>query len=113
MKGMYNFNCVGCGTLVAGFNTIDGGTTVTCPGTSGTCWLQVDTWTQVGAVTGTGIAICVGVDGTRLGNSCWYNGGTTGWPYTVYSDSSGVSISVGNHSVFVEVYDAVGGSSIN
>ena len=114
LKNMYNNTCgATCGgvSLVQTFNAIDSVTTVSCPGTSGTCLIQADQSFEAIVATGDGVAICLYVDGALV-NGCYWNGGSTGWAYSMYATSQGISVKFGNHTVQTVVYDELGGSTL-
>ncbi len=90
-----------------GFTNIDSPNTVSCPGTSGKCLIQADTWVQLGAETFTAnrVATCVTVDGVYQDNTCFYQGETlTDGDYAQFSQSSATTVSFGNHTVQTQVY---------
>ena len=111
IKGMYNTSADLEATMVAGLNAIDGANTVSCPGTSGTCLIQADQSFEAIVATGDGVAICLYVDGALV-NGCYWNGGSTGWAYSMYATSQGISVKFGNHTVQTVVYDELGGSTL-
>ena len=111
IKGMYNTSADLEATMVAGLNAIDGANTVSCPGTSGTCLIQADQWVQADVASGDGVAICLYVDGVPT-NGCYWNGGSTGYPFAMYSVSQGIVVSHGNHTVQTYFFDAAGGAFV-
>jgi hypothetical protein len=54
-----------------GFTPVDAATTVTCPGTSGTCTFEADQDIEVSAVS-SGIALCFAVDGAFVDGGCFF-----------------------------------------
>lgn len=55
-----------------GFTPVDAATTVTCPGTSGTCTFEADQVVEVSAASG-GIALCFAIDGTFVDGGCFFS----------------------------------------
>jgi hypothetical protein len=112
LKNMYNNTCgASCSlsTLASGFTAVDSATTVSCPGTTGTCLIQADQWVQLAPASGDELAICLYVDGSDI-NGCYLNSSASTFDYVVDSMSQGITVSHGNHTVQTFVYDSSGGS---
>ena len=100
-----------CTPTVFGYNAIDSATTVSCPGTSGTCLIQADQWVQWDVPSNDDIGICLLVDGADI-NGCPINSSvaTLTGSFTVNSISQGKTVPFGNHTVQTFVYDNAGGT---
>jgi len=112
LRNMYNNNGNLLGaTTVFGYNAIDSATTVSCPGTSGTCLIQADQWVQWIVPSNDDIGIWLLVDGSDV-NGCPINSSvaTLTGSYTVNTFSQGKTVPFGNHTVQTFVYDNSGGT---
>ena len=111
LKNLYNNtgDYFGGTTTVVGYNAIDSKTTVSCPGTSGTCLIQADQWVQLSVAINDRIGICLLMDGTDI-NGCPINSSVATSDYTVNTMSQGKTVPFGNHTVQTFVYDDVGGT---
>lgn len=99
------------GSFPAGGTTpIDAPTTVTCPGTSGTCTLEADQVLQVG-VPGSLVGLCFYVDGTLVNGACFYTDETPAdGSFTQTHTTQSISgVPHGTHMVQSFVYSSVGG----
>jgi hypothetical protein len=98
------------GPLTAGVATpIDAVTTVTCPGTSGTCTIYADQDVQLTA-NGSTLGICFLVDGTTV-NGCYFTAITPANGDVVQNHTSqGISgVPHGTHTVQTAQYSQTGG----
>lgn len=90
-----------------GFSPIDAVHTISCPGTTGTCLLQVNSWVQIGSGSyGDQVAICIHVDGSQAGNC--YDGGAVpeyGRWVNVATSLNVPGLSAGNHTVQTYMFE--------
>lgn len=87
---------------------IDAVHTISCPGTTGTCLLQVNSWVQIGnGIEADEISICVHVDGSQGFANC-YTGGVVqiyGRWVNVATSLNFPGLSVGNHTVQTYIFE--------
>jgi hypothetical protein len=113
LEGTYINECdSSCsGTLVSGgYAPVDAVTTVTCPGTSGTCTIQADQDVQVSSVDAE-LAICLYVDGVMI-NGCYFTIGTdsSGRYVQNHTTQSVSGVAHGTHTVQTFQYSNNSGS---
>jgi len=98
-------------TLSSGYVAIDSANTITCPGTSGNCLVQADSWVEVGdeSYTGNRVANCLYVDGTLVNGTCYYSGEVPA-DDSYFQSSSSISTTVkfGKHTVQTYIYTTDG-----
>ena len=93
------------GSLAAGFNNIDSGSTLNC-GTS-SCTISGEDMVQLEAGTNGSLwAICVLVDGNYASPGCPYQGSATSANYQVGNSQQSAVVGSGNHTVQTQVYVA-------
>jgi hypothetical protein len=105
-------------TFGAGYAPLDSVRTITCPGTTGTCILQVIQTANVRGTTASNRwALCTAVDGVVISDSisttCPYLGFVTNSPtYYIGATSSQTkfAIPVGDHTVRTYLYTEFGGT---
>ena len=108
LKATYISNGALGTTVPGGDSPIDAVHTISCPGTSGTCLFQADSWVQAGRGTGDPIAICFYVDGSLVNGACYYDGDVPDSFLQVSTSINAQGISVGAHTVQTHIY--IGGS---
>ena len=89
--------------LAAGIVPVDAVTTITCPGTTGTCTIEFDQLVQIGG-TGTdnnAFQLCQSLDGNFLAPGCYVMGTVpfAGPPIFAYSSQTVSGVAVGPHTV--------------
>lgn len=100
--------------LPAGDSPVDAVHTISCPGTSGTCLFQADSWVQVGEGTSTQVGICFYVDGKLVNEGCFWGAEVLGdGNYLQVSTSvNAPGLSVGNHEVQTHIFFATAGARV-
>lgn len=92
------------GTLAAGFNNIDSGSTLSC-GSAPTCTIEAADMMQILAGTNGALwAICVLVDGNYANPGCPYQGAATNANYQIGNSQQSYVVGSGNHTVQTQVY---------
>lgn len=92
------------GSLAAGFNNIDSGTTLAC-GTAPACTVTAADMVQLIAGTNGSLwAICILVDGNYANPGCPYQGASTSANYQVGNSQQSFVVGSGNHTVQTQVY---------
>ena len=94
--------------IAPGTSPIDAVHSISCPGPTGTCLLQVDSWVQIGwGSYSDQVAICIYVDGSQAG-SCYWGGDVPeyGRWVNVATSLNVPGLSVGNHTVQTYIEEA-------
>jgi hypothetical protein len=107
LQGSYNNNGdYGSTVSVSTYTPIDSQLTVSCPGTSGTCTIQLDAWIEngEGSASANQNNICLYVDGVANGGNsgCGFFAGQTPSDGSWVNSSNSISVSgiaLGNHTV--------------
>jgi len=102
LKGTYLNNAT-IGLSTAGFTNIDT-QTVVCPGTAGTCALEVDQAVQIGGSGYGRAALCLLVDGVYT-DPCFFVGeALADGNYQTFSQQHQATMSFGSHTVTSQTY---------
>ena len=103
---------LGAAVLSAGEVPLDSSHTISCPGTTGNCVIQADSFVQIGESPSAGneVALCLYVDGALVNSNCYFGAvmqADNSWIQTSTSITS-AAVPPGTHHVQTHVFTTGG-----